>query len=179
MFKKLKFRKLFFLDIGLVSGLLQTDIIELENLNDRELINEGPLAEQYISQQLNLDETFQTDQVLYYWANEGKSRNAEIDFIISRGKLIVPIEIKAGKTGSLKSLHHFMHMKKLEYAIRFDMNLPSILNISTSISLGNELAKSEYCLYSLPLYLVEKITEILDYIRESSRNDLNNTINLR
>ncbi|MBN2443964.1 MAG: ATP-binding protein [Spirochaetales bacterium] len=162
-----KFKKLFFLDIGLVARLLQIDRIDLENLNNRQLINEGPFAEQFISQHLNPDDTCQTNPELYYWANESKKSNAEIDFVISRGRLIVPLEIKAGKAGSLKSLHHFMQKKKLAYAIRFDINLPSKQEVSTTISLGTRLIKSEYCLLSLPLYAVEKLTKILDNLRRS------------
>ena len=165
--KNEKFRKLYFLDIGLVSRLLQFDNIALERLNERELINEGPLAEQFISQHLNLDKTLQTGPELFYWANEGKNKNAEIDFVVSKGRLIVPIEIKAGQSGSLKSLHYFMYQKKLEYAIRFDMNEHSEFNVSTKISLGDKLVDSNYSLLSLPLYCVEKVDDILDYIRRS------------
>ncbi len=45
---------------------------------------------------------------LYYWVRETKSSSAEIDYVISNGSDIIPIEVKAGKTGRLKSLHQFI-----------------------------------------------------------------------
>jgi uncharacterized protein len=166
----INFRKLFFLDIGLAARLLQIDSIEMNTLNDRQLVNEGPLAEQFIGQHLTTDETMQTKSALYYWANKGKDKRAEIDFIISRGRLIVPIEVKSGRSGTLKSLHFFMYRKQKILAFRFDMNQPSVNTVSTEISLGSTTGKVEYTLYSLPLYAVEKLPEILDEYRRGDQN---------
>ncbi len=160
-----KVQKLLFLDCGLVARLLQTDYIDLSNFNERSLINEGPFAEQFIGQHLNLDPSQQTAPEKFYWAREGKGANAEVDFLISKGNLILPIEVKAGRSGSLKSLHHFMYLKSLKHAIRFDMQPPSIQRISTSISLGHKQEKSEYTLISLPLYAIDQLPKVVDQLR--------------
>jgi predicted AAA+ superfamily ATPase len=139
-----KYKKLFFLDIGLSNRILQTDMIEIQSLLSDNLLNEGSIAEQFISQHLYFDHSLQTYLQLYHWLNTGKNTNAEVDFIVSRGRKIVPVEVKSGKSGTLKSLHHFMYMKNLEYAIRFDLNSQSYQKIDTKISLGAEIVNSKY-----------------------------------
>ncbi|MBN2659140.1 MAG: ATP-binding protein [Spirochaetales bacterium] len=157
--RKNKIFKLLFLDIGLLCNLLGLDIIDVQNVFKRELINEGALAEQFIGQQLR----FQSG--LFYWVRESSKSNAEVDFAVSKGSMIVPVEVKAGKTGSLKSLHQLMYEKKLDYAFRFDLQLPSVQRVSTRVSTKSGLKESSYTLISLPLYAVELLPELIDQIR--------------
>ena len=84
---------------------------------------------------------------------EGKSSNAEVDYVIQHGFNIIPIEVKAGSSGSLKSLHTFMAEKSFKYAVRFEINLPLVQDIraKTLISKG-ELTNAQYKLFNLPLY---------------------------
>jgi hypothetical protein len=49
----------------------------------------------------------------YTWLREGRANNAEVDFVLSFDGQIVPIEIKSGATGSLKSLHQFVGEKNV------------------------------------------------------------------
>ncbi len=125
--------------------------MDLENLM---LVNEGELAEQFIGQQLLAREPYFIDNELYYWIRENKDSNAEIDFLIESGNTTIPIEVKAGKTGTLKSLHVFMLEKKKDFAIRFNTDLPSLTEINTSVKMKNENQSVEYKLLSLPMYLV-------------------------
>ena len=41
---------------------------------------------------------------LTYWLREAKSANAEVNYVTASGSQVVPIEVKAGKSGTLKSL---------------------------------------------------------------------------
>ena len=129
-------------------------------------MNEGPLAEQFIAQHLYLDPSFETPAELFYWLNESKNANAEVDFVVSQGNLIMPVEVKAGKSGSLKSLHLFCGRRHLHHAVRFDLSPPSRQQINTSVpdKMGSDLVSS-YFLHSLPLYSIEKLTELLKKIR--------------
>ena len=161
-----KFSKLLFLDVGLVSRLLGSDWLDLQQLRERSLVNEGPLAEQFIGQHLHWDN--QTAAEHFYWAREAKGRNAELDFVTSRGQLIVPIEVKAGKSGTLKSLHIFMQSKRQAQAIRFDLQPPSVQDIVTSISTAQGQRHVSYRLISLPLYAVETLPAVLDQVREGN-----------
>jgi uncharacterized protein len=44
------------------------------------------------------------------------------------GQQIIPVEIKAGKSGTLKSLHQFLKEKKRHNALRFNADVPSLLD---------------------------------------------------
>ena len=80
----------------------------LLTVDERSLVNEGGLAEQFIAQ--HLLHPLQAPQ-LCYWLREGKSSNAEVDYVISQENLIVPIEVKAGKSGALKLLQQFVRFR--------------------------------------------------------------------
>lgn len=41
---------------------------------------------------------------LYYWQNETKTGNAEVDFITIKNKQVVPVEVKSRIKGGMKSL---------------------------------------------------------------------------
>ena len=62
---------------------------------------QGAMAEQFVGQEI----LAVTDSELYYWAREAKSSNAETDYMVEKAGKIIPIEVKSGKGGSLKSLH--------------------------------------------------------------------------
>lgn len=108
--------KLFFLDVGL---MLRKSKLEYQNLYiKRELKSafQGMLAEQFVAQQL----IAQTEQNTFYWARTESGASAEVDFVIVNDGKIVPIEVKAGKSGSLKSLHYLLaHHTNIEKAIVF------------------------------------------------------------
>ena len=99
--------KLLFLDIGLMNRLCGLDWLALQDLDDRRLVNEGALAEQFVGQHLLYLEKGRETPRLNYWLREGKSANAEVDYAIARGAQIVPVEVKAGTSGTLRSLHQF------------------------------------------------------------------------
>jgi predicted AAA+ superfamily ATPase len=51
---------------------------------------------------------------------ESKSSQAEVDYITQENNKIIPIEVKSGTTGHLKSLHEFLMLHKTtSYALRF------------------------------------------------------------
>ena len=99
---------------------------------------------------------------LTYWLREGRSSNAEVDYVVSFNGKIIPIEIKSGATGSLKSLHQFVGEKSVSRAVRFDANLPSIQKLNTKIEHNRKSIEVNYQLISLPLYLVERLPDLLE-----------------
>ena len=82
---------------------------------------------------------------------EKSQSSAEVDYLISFGETIVPVEVKAGKTGTLKSLHVFLRDKKRSFALRFNADKPSLLDAKTSLADGRNMP---FRLLSLPLYMV-------------------------
>jgi predicted AAA+ superfamily ATPase len=91
--------KLQFLDIGL---LLCLNNVAYENLFYNKQLNVmyvGSWAEQFVGQQL-LANNYQ----LNYWARDKANSSAEVDFVIQDNGQIIPIEVKSGAKGTLKSL---------------------------------------------------------------------------
>lgn len=158
--------KILFLDIGLVNHICGLDWLAINSLDDQQLVNEGGLAEQFIGQHLlNMSNGLEAPQ-LHYWLREGKSANAEVDYVISRGNWIVPVEVKAGKSGSLKSLHHFVFQKGSKYAVRFDLNPASIQQITHKVVTAKGSKEVDFILLSFPLYGVEEMSRLIDSLRQ-------------
>ncbi len=133
--------------------------IPLDMLEKREFINEGKMAEQFIQQHL-LRIGRQTDKPeLFYWLREGRSSNAEVDFVIQQAGQIVPVEVKAGKSGTMRSLLRFMSEKRLDTAVRFDLNPPSKMDVSHKVN-GPDGGVVEFKLVSLPLYMAEQFSRL-------------------
>lgn len=121
------------------------------------MVNNG-IAEQVVGQLLRTIGPPYIEPALYCWHREETSSSAEIDYVIQHGNRIVPIEVKAGATGSLKSLHVFMGLKKLSLAMRINSDHPSKTNVDVKDSFGKSV---NYTLISIPFYLVGQIHRLL------------------
>jgi len=157
--------KLLFLDVGLMNAICGMDWRNLSQMDEVKLINQGAIAEQFIGQHLQAMLENKPNRELNYWLREGRSSNAELDFVIALASKIVPIEVKSGATGSLKSLHQFMGSKKAPFAIRFDTQRPGIQQVETIITINKERKPVKYPLISLPLYLVERLESIVSNLQ--------------
>lgn len=150
--------KVILLDAGLASSLLNlslTNILEPKNLH---LINQGGIVEQAVGQLLRTMRPGFQEPSLYYWLRQEKNSAAEIDYLIQHKNKIIPIEVKSGSTGTLRSLHLFMGLKGYKKAVRINSDLPSITNVQTTIHTGEKI---NYELISIPLYLTEQINRLL------------------
>jgi predicted AAA+ superfamily ATPase len=95
--------KLFYLDIGLYVRLAQIDHAHLVLNHDLSAVFKGSMAEQFVAQQL-LSYGIEPK----YWARTTPGANSEVDFVIQYNSKIIPIEVKVGKSGSLKSLNYLL-----------------------------------------------------------------------
>jgi predicted AAA+ superfamily ATPase len=96
------------LDVGLLSSFFGVARSQEYSKTDLLTVFQGALAEQYIGQEI----LSATNNELYYWSREAKSSNAETDYLIEKQGNIIPIEVKSGKGGSLKSLHLLLETYK-------------------------------------------------------------------
>ena len=64
-------------------------------------IYRGRLAEQFVAQELIAGHSSE----IFYWAREARGSSAEVDYLAVRDGQIVPVEVKSGAGGSLRSLH--------------------------------------------------------------------------
>ena len=118
----------------------------------------GNLTEQIVAQQLRIATGgFGREGQLFHWRREG-GRSGEIDYIVEINGTIVPIEVKSGSSGSMKSLHQFMYDKQLPLALRLDRNPPSMQTMQIRTTQGNDV---RYQLLNLPYYLVWKLADPL------------------
>lgn len=153
-----KIFKIIFLDIGLLCSALGLDQLEIIKGPDWAWINRGSLAEQFIGQSLlKLHPSYHIPE-LFYWVREKAQAAAELDYVWQYQNSLIPIEVKAGKTGRLKSLHYFIREKHWSFAVRFNADTPSFLQ--ETVNLPNEKPVS-YKLLSLPFYLVEHLERLV------------------
>lgn len=148
--------KLYFLDVGLLSYLSGIDWTTIANTDERVLINEGSLAEQFIAQHLAYRDQGLEPPELFYWLRESKAQNAEVDFVLSKSQEIIPVEVKAGHGNTLKSLHQFMAQRKSVRGLRFNLDKPLEQKIACAVPTQGNKRHKKFSLISLPLYLVEE-----------------------
>lgn len=148
-----------FIDVGLMNRACGADWRQIETMDDTLLVNEGRMAEQFVGQHLLYLEGCRTRPQLAYWLREGVKNNAEVDFVVSSGQTIFPVEVRAGKSGSLKSVREMVLAKGYARAFRFDCEIPSRQQVL--IEVGGDTRKYE--LISLPLYSVETLPELLKH----------------
>ncbi len=159
-----KFFKALMVDIGLVSVQLGLSSIKHSEAKNIIFSNKGGLAEQFVGQQLRASQAPLTDPQLFYWQRTG-GRQGEIDFIIQHGNRVVPVEVKSGSAGSMKSLHQFMAEKRLDFAVRCNINRPSVENIRVKTTLGKPVF---YRLLSIPVYMAERLDGLIEQVQRKN-----------
>ena len=117
--------KIYMSDVGLLtlkSNMSYEFLLDKDDSNNNFM---GALVENYVAQALN-----NNGYDLFYWTNKG---TAEVDFIIQKGKDIIPVEVKAGKNVTAKSLNIYIESKKPKYSVRisrrnfgFENNIKSV-----------------------------------------------------
>ncbi len=146
--------KLQFLDTGLLNYVvgLQGYFFQYEDLHS---FYQGTLAEHIVAQEL-LGMDIHAPGKLSFWVREQKQSNAEVDFIVPYRQYIVPVEVKAGKTGSLRSLHQFIDRASHPYAVRLYAGPLQTADAQTP-------AGKPYKLLNLPYFLAGKLYDYLSW----------------
>ncbi|MDX2347072.1 MAG: AAA family ATPase, partial [Legionella sp.] len=91
---------------------------------------------------------------LYYWSRESAASSAEIDYLIQDDQQLIPVEVKSGSAGKMRSLHQFMHEKPWKTAVRFYAGPATQSHIDTKTTQGYPVC---YTLLSLPFYLISQV----------------------
>jgi predicted AAA+ superfamily ATPase len=153
--------KLLFLDVGLMNHMCGLNWLDLSRMDDVQLVNEGAVAEQFIGQHLAYSNQGINSPQLVYWLREGRKANAEVDYVVSSGPEIFPVEVKAGRSGTLRSLQQFAASRKSLTAVRFDTNPPSRQQITHQVPVKGKNQPVTFVMLSLPLYAVGEIERLL------------------
>jgi uncharacterized protein len=151
------YQKVCLLDVGLYSVLAGIDAVTVSTGDDLQLVNKGQLAEQLVGQELRACRPFNQEPALFTWVREKKNSNAEVDYVIQVGSRIVPIEVKAGATGALRSLHMMVSEKNLDLGVRVSTAPLHLGEISTSLPVGK---KRSFQLLSIPFYLISELPRL-------------------
>ncbi len=152
--------RLQFLDTGLINNELniQAEMLSMEDLNSS---YRGAIIPHIITQELislNQNKISKPN----FWVREKKQSSAEVDLVIQYKNLVIPVEIKSGKEGTLKSLHQFIDAAEHPYAIRM---YAGEFNIEEHITREGK----KYLLLNLPYYLGTRLKEYIEYFVSNYR----------
>lgn len=146
--------KALFLDIGLVNHMCGLTLLPVGELLT---VNEGALAEQFVGQELLCSGLPFVDDRLYYWHREARSANAEVDYLLSAGPHVLPVEVKAATGGALRSLFQFLRERRGRRAVRLYQGTAGVERLPLP---GNPETTIE--LLSLPLFLAGQVRRLAE-----------------
>jgi predicted AAA+ superfamily ATPase len=109
--------KLLYLDVGLYLRELKLNST-LFSQGDLSLVNKGSLAEQWVGQQLLNLSSASEKPGLFFWSNDTRGAQSEIDYLWQKEDKIIPIEVKAGNSRQAKSLKIYLEKFPTPYGIR-------------------------------------------------------------
>ena len=147
--------RLHMFDTGLVNhslGILD-ELISEKYLDN---VYKGIIAEHIVGQEL-LGATFSVADTLEFWTREKKESSAEVDYVVAYKGKVIPIEVKAGATGKLRSLHQFIDAAPHSWAVRFYSEKLVVKDTKT-------VAGKEYKLINLPHYMAGKLDKVFQNI---------------
>lgn len=160
-------KKILMLDSGLMLRLLNMtlgDISELTSMiltsSAADLVNKGAVAEMIAGLELMRYKTPDIRQELYYWIREAKNSQAEIDYVSTLRLKVLPIEVKAGSRGGMKSLWIFMREKKLDRAVRCSME-----NFGEFEYIDNDAEDAVRHVTVCPIYAISMMPKLLGTIQ--------------
>ncbi len=117
--QKTNYFKLVFLDVGLVQSMLGISLAAVETTQEINEIAKGALAEQFVGQHLMYDRPMFEAASIHYWERQVKQSTAEVDYLVPWDQRVLPVEVKSGHKGHMKSLQRFLQEKKGDRALRF------------------------------------------------------------
>ncbi len=154
-----------FLDVGLMSSACGLNLLDFTSATDVLQVNQGSVCEQFVGQHLLYGQPSFVRPELFFWMREKPSSNAEVDYAISMGTKIIPVEVKAGKTGTLKSLQVFLKTKAQNIGVRVNSAPPTWHTANYALP---GMADQSFELVSIPFYLVGQLRRLLG---EKQSND--------
>ena len=126
--------KVIFMDVGLLQNMCGLDV-DIMQAQDLLTVNSGAVAEQFTGQELMACASSRKNEKLFFWYRDAKNSSAEVDYLVSRGNKILPVEVKSGATGRLKSLFMFMEKYNVERGYKVSQEPQAIHNQVESVPL--------------------------------------------
>ena len=147
--------KIQLLDTGLVthSANLQKVLFTSEIIDH---VYRGKIAEHVIGQEI-LGTNSSVNASLNFWTRESRNSQAEVDFLVQYKDMLIPVEVKAGASGKLRSLHKFMDAAPHPWAVRFYSGKMLIEDAKT-------IDGKHFKLINLPHYSAGRLLHLLENI---------------
>ena len=146
--------RLQFLDTGLMNYAsdIQTELFSLDDLND---YYKGFVVNHCVTQEL-IARNLQPSYRPLFWIRENTNASAEVDLTYKWHQLLLPIEVKSGAKGRLRSLHEYMDIAPHDLAIRF---------LGNQLSLENSKTRNgkTFKLLNIPYFAVSQLDKYIDW----------------
>lgn len=142
------------LDTGLANYTLgiQGQLLAMHDLSNA---YRGALIPHLFTQELISKQTI-VDQKPNFWVREKNQSSAEVDLVYAFQGMLLPIEVKSGSTGKLRSLHQFIDASEHDFAIRVYGGMLKIEQHKT-------ISGKPYHLLNLPYYLGTKLDDYISW----------------
>lgn len=157
-----KYRKYHYLDSGLMLRILDMELGSSGPLTEmilagaaEDLVNKGQVTEMMAGWEIVKNMSPRTEHDLYYWENTSDGGNSEVDYLISQDLTIVPVEIKSGVSGKMKSLRVFMNRKHLISGRRCSLENFGVLTFTDSSDNKYPETEKQICIH--PLYCMSTL----------------------
>ena len=149
--------RLQFLDTGLLNYFagLQDEFFRHDDLH---AIYKGMLAEHIVGQELICLEP-NTRKKQCFWVRDKTQSQAEVDFVIQHRGYVIPVEVKSGTAGKLRSLHEFVDRCPHGYAVRLYAGPLELHPARTPTG-------KAYHLLNVPYFLASKVYKYVDWMME-------------
>ncbi|MBD5359667.1 MAG: AAA family ATPase [Bacteroides sp.] len=106
--------KLFLLDVGLLGCMADVPASMVMGFDGLSPEFRGMIAEEYVAQQLA-----SRGYKIYYWSNDNST--SELDFIVQKDSMLLPIEVKSSTNVRAKSLSAYLKADPSRRGIRYSL----------------------------------------------------------
>ena len=145
--------RLHILDTGLINFFtkMQKALFLTKDISS---VYSGKILEHIVGQELYSTTNSPLDS-LNFWVREQSQSSAEVDYVIAHNGYLIPVEVKAGASGRLRSLHSYIDAAPHDIAIR-------LYRGELLIEQGVTTSGKKFQLLNIPYYQSSKIGNYLE-----------------
>lgn len=162
-----KFTRYTYLDTGLllrVMDMIYDDSKELTEMilagDAPYLVNKGVVAEMTAGLELLKSSSPKSRYELFYWENLDRNATSEVEYILAKAAKVVPLEVKAGVSGKMKSLNIFMQKKQISVGLRTSLENFGCIRTPAMLPSADTSRPIERIIGILPLYSLWNLTNL-------------------
>ncbi len=153
--------RLHVLDTGLMNHFAGIQK-ELTTSIDLQAVYQGKMVEHLVGQEL-LSSHYNVLHQLAFWVRQKKDATAEVDYVVPVEGNLIPVEVKSGSTGTLKSLHFFMEQAPHRWAVRLYGGSLKLDEVETP-------ERKKFTLLSLPYYLAAQTESYILWMMSQTKS---------